>query len=96
MAAKKGSKTKAALRSLETTPDKAFHMINGKMITKLSDLSNEIESSDEQTFYYHVNDQKNDFANWIKDVFNNSNLATKIDKARTKNELVSVLKSQIK
>ncbi len=88
--------TKKALKSLETSADKAFYMANGRVITKLSDLPGAVESTDDNTFYYHVNSEKNDFANWIKDVFNITPLANKIKSKKNKDELVKILRSEIK
>lgn len=88
--------TRIALMSLEATGEKAFYMANGRVITRLSELPEIIENTDEQTFSYHVNAEKNDFANWIRDVFNSKPLANKISTKRNRTEMVKVLKSELK
>lgn len=81
--------------SLEATGEKAFFMANGRVITRLSELPEVIENTDDQTFCYHVNEEKNDFANWIRDVFNSKPLANKILTKRSKNDMIKVLKTEL-
>jgi len=89
-------KTKIALMTLEACGEKAFYMANGTVINRLSELPEVIESTDEQTFSYHVNSEKNDFANWIRDVFDSKPLANKISTKCNKNEMVKILKTALK
>jgi len=90
------NKTGNILLTAEASGEKAFFMMNGKVVTRLVDLPDNIENSDDQTFSYHVNDQKNDFASWISNVFNAKQLARKISMIKNKGEMVSVLKSQLR
>lgn len=93
---KKGAKTKTLISAYEAAGDKAFYMMNGKVVTKLIDLANTIENTDDNTFGYHVNAQKNDFASWIGGVFKAKQLAKKVSSTKNKQELVSILKTQVK
>ncbi|KHO46601.1 MAG: hypothetical protein QS98_C0002G0049 [archaeon GW2011_AR3] len=65
-------------------PGQAFHAIDGSSYASLSDFANALEHMSDDTFYYHVTDSKNDFHNWIKDVFQEPKLAEKLLHARTK------------
>ena len=47
------------------------------------------------TFNYHVNEQKNDFANWIENVYGNKQLATELKKAKTREWARSILQKHM-
>jgi hypothetical protein len=55
-----------------------FYLNNGKVISTLDELAQILPSLSEGIFSYHVNDHKNDFANWISDVFGEKSLAKQI------------------
>lgn len=60
-------------------PDNAaFILRNGKKLHGLRDLAKELAVIDKETFDHHVNDAKNDFAQWIGDIFKDATLAEKI------------------
>jgi hypothetical protein len=90
------NKNRISLINLEASGEKAFFMANGRVITRLSELPEVIENTDDQTFSYHVNEDKNDFANWIRDVFNSKPLANKILTKRTRTDMVNVLKTELR
>ncbi len=94
----KNTTAKASIsnRTLTTDGDKAFYMADGTVVYSLIDLPAVIERADDNTFTHHVNSEKNDFANWIRDVFNVSTLANKISKKTTKEALVKELKAALK
>jgi len=58
---------------------------NGKLLKDLDELVHFLRIVDKKTFEYHVNDSKNDFANWIKYVFKNKRLAETIEDLRFEN-----------
>ena len=55
-----------------------FYMCNGKVLRNLKELRDELNSMDEGSFRYHVNEQKNDFANWINDIMKDEELANEM------------------
>lgn len=68
---------------IEISPDKYFYLVDGKILTNLNDLINALKKMTKETYNYHVSKDKNDFANWIKDVFGNQKLAEEIRKVKT-------------
>lgn len=78
--------------------DKAFLTINNKNLTNFIDLINFIDTSDNTIFSNHVNEDKNDFYNWIKDCFYQKELADKIkdikDKKLIKNMIIEHFKKR--
>jgi len=70
----------------------AFHVCDGAVLRNLKDTVKELRKMNDGTFSYHVNKQKNDFANWIADVMGYKDLAYNIigkNKLHTAAEIVS-------
>ena len=63
---------------MKINPEHYFVLHGGKTIKDLDELVQVLRSIDKKTFEYHVNDSKNDFANWIQYVFKNRRLAESI------------------
>ncbi len=59
-----------------------FVLHGGRVVKDLDELVHVLRVMDKKTFEYHVNDSKNDFANWIRYVFKNRRLAEAIDDLR--------------
>ena len=62
--------------------DTAFRSYNGEMYWNLRDLAHALSSMDESTFTHHVNEAKNDFANWTRDSVGDHALATSLFETR--------------
>lgn len=52
----------------ESFGEKCFYVCSGEVLKSMLDLADSLETMQTDVFIYHVNEQKNDFANWIKDV----------------------------
>lgn len=63
---------------VEVTPDKYFVLCDGRKVKSGKELADILQSINDDMFKYHVTDTKNDFANWINDVFGESDLAKKM------------------
>jgi len=59
-------------------PEFSFVVINGKKIRGLPELALEIEFMEDHVFCHHVNENKNDFANWVREVIGEIELADKL------------------
>ena len=75
----------------ETSPDKYFKLENGKELKSVKDLIDYLPKMPEEIFKHHVTNDKNDFANWIKFVFNEESLAKKVFNTKSKDSLEEVL-----
>jgi len=72
-----------SFRAIEISPDKYFYLVDGNVLTNLKDLTSALKDMKKEIFNYHVTKDKNDFANWIENVFENKELAIKIRKIKT-------------
>lgn len=70
----------------------SFFLSNGERLYSIQHLINELPGMDEGIFYAHVNSEKNDFSSWIRDVFRFEDLALRINSAKTKQEMLQILK----
>ena len=75
----------------KSAKDRAFWLSNGQKIDSIKELSDIIGGMDEGVFTHHVNAEKNDFAAWIKDVFNEGKLADNIGKLTAKDKIKSAI-----
>lgn len=70
-----------------------FMLSDGKKLKSLFELANALDSMGDDIFQAHVSDSKNDFSNWVRDIFEEPDLAEEMDKIndRLKTQ-VSVMK----
>lgn len=71
----------------ECDPEAYFKCIDGSTIKSIGEFAEAMEWMSEDVFYYHVSDEKNDFANWIESVFGRNDLSDMIKHARTKERI---------
>jgi hypothetical protein len=75
------------LMHVEVSPDKCFVLCDGRKLKSAKELADTLQTMSDDIFKYHVNDTKNDFANWINDVFGEPDIAKKIRTMRNKMEM---------
>ena len=85
-ATKKTKLTKEQKKFLlsDVAPEKQFWVHDGPVLKSLADLSSALKEMSDDTFSYHLNASKNDFANWIKDVIEDTDLTSSIARVKTK------------
>lgn len=76
-------------------PEKCFWVHNGPILRNLAELLSALKKMKKGTFVHHVNKEKNDFSKWIKEVFGDKTLASALEKTRTKEGLIRILKKEI-
>lgn len=73
------------------SPENYFWFNNGKAVKNMNELVEDLKNIDDNTFCHHVNSEKNDFAEWIKNVLKNEELSAKLKSKTSKEEIISVL-----
>ena len=61
--------------------DKLFWCRDGKVISNTSELELALRGMDVETFRFHCNETKCDFANWVQDVIGDEKLARDLRKS---------------
>jgi len=75
-------------------PESYFYLYNGVIIKNLHEMIEALEIMEEDTFRHHVNDKKNDFAEWINNVVKDKGLAEKVYKSKTRDEIINLLETE--
>jgi len=70
---------------------KEFILSTGQKIKDIEELKESLKNMNDETFNHHVNSDKNDFATWVRDVFQEYELAHKIRAVTSREELFNVL-----
>jgi len=96
--AKKRIKRKVSLKKIsKIKPEHYFMVVDGSVIKDLKELASALDKMSDDSFYYHVNEWKNDFYNWTKNVFKELELAEKLLEAGTREQHhVEILKFLLK
>ena len=72
--------------------DQAFVLNNNDRLYSLRDLLNVIPHMPEQVLHHHILYGRNDFANWIGDVFQYYDIAEEIRNVKSREEIIRILK----
>jgi len=89
-AKKRVAKKKVFVKAPE---DKHFILLTGERLSHFIELADKLEHIQEDVFSHHVREEKNDFANWIQDVFNEPELAKQVaSKKNSKDMQITIYK----
>jgi hypothetical protein len=69
-----------------------FILKNGKPLKNLRELTEMLEHIDTETFFHHVNAERNDFANWVRHSLKDEKLADELKDAKSRKEILRILK----
>jgi hypothetical protein len=75
--------------------DKAFWAHDGRLFKNLDILAQGLGEMSDETFRYHVNESKNDFATWVRDVIGDDELAAMLQQDMTRQDAQSDVISRI-
>ncbi|MBD3203359.1 hypothetical protein GF327_03635 [Candidatus Woesearchaeota archaeon] len=80
---------------MEVKQELFFNVKNGMTIKSLSELNDKLPEIPDEVFFFHVNENKNDFSTWINDVFGLKNLAKDLSGAKSRNEFSEILEKHV-
>lgn len=78
------------------SPEKSFFVSDGSVYANLADLAKGLKKMHPDTYKYHANEEKNDFHNWIKDVFGNQKLAKQALGAKDQKQLARIVAAKLR
>ncbi|MEM4259768.1 MAG: DUF5752 family protein [Candidatus Woesearchaeota archaeon] len=83
------TKNKAGISKIKKDIENKYFFIlrDGKKIKNIKELAEEMGKMEDAVFFHHVNDERNDFSNWIRDVFDETELAEQIRHLKNKQEI---------
>jgi predicted RNA-binding Zn-ribbon protein involved in translation (DUF1610 family) len=79
----------------DVSEDKAFYGIDGTLLRNLDTTIHYLKDIEENVFKYHINKDKNDFYNWIKDVILDDKLAKNIKDHKNSKALYKTIKNRV-
>ncbi len=79
----------------EVERGKEFYLKNGRIIRCLEELAREIKELDRGTFLEYVNEEGNDFANWIRDVIGDVVLAKRIKRIKKQSTISRAITERV-
>jgi hypothetical protein len=81
------AKVRPQKKYLDKVPEaNVFWCHDGQVFRDIHDLLNGFDAMSDETYIYHANADKNDFACWIVDVIGDKELGKDIKKAKTRDE----------
>ena len=78
------------------SPKEYFYLDNGFILKSIEELYHTISLMEKELYNHHVTKDKNDFANWIYNVFEDKELGMNLMNSKSKDEMMKVLKKHIK
>jgi hypothetical protein len=77
--------------------DKCFWVSDGTVIRSVKEMAHTIDTMDFGVFQHHVSNDRNDFANWVKDVFGMETLSREMRMTQNKDRMViTILKHLVR
>ena len=89
------TKQDAAKVLADAMDDKRFFCHDGCVAKNLHQLADCLSRIPEETFTHHVNEAKNDFSNWTRDVLGDGKLASDLTRAADRAEAARVVKERM-
>lgn len=84
-------------KELVTAPcEQCFWVTDGRVLSNLVELRDALASMSDDVFMYHVTKERNDFADWIEHVLNDSELASVFRKSKKSNTARDVVVSRLR
>jgi len=80
----------------DVPPEKAFWVSNGWVIRNIAEMPTALENMSDETFAFHVNNDKNDFAAWAKEVVGDKQLAVTLRLVKSRRSAIEAVKRRVK
>ncbi len=74
------TKKRAEILLADVPEDKRFWCADGRVLKNLTELESALNDITTETFQHHSNEEKSDFANWVRDVIGDTKLARDLSK----------------
>ena len=85
-----------AKRFLANVPEEnVFRCVNGHILRNMKELGDELKTMSDENYAFHVNMEKNDFTNWVKDIIKDERLAKDLQKSPNQTQAAKLVASRI-
>ncbi len=79
----------------DVSGDRRFFCHDGCVASNLQQLADCLSHISEESYNHHVTSEKNDFSNWVRDVFGDVRLANELARSRNKDDAARILDQRI-
>ena len=87
---------KSAERLLsKTVPEYAFGCRDGRLCRSLRELGEAINTMKDDVFTFHMNERRNHFADWIRDVIKDKQLAYELNYSNNKKQVAKTISRRL-
>ncbi len=76
-------------------PEHVFKLKSGSTVKNMYELANELATMDEETFTHHVNEERNDFYNWILHIIRDEHLARVFSEIKDRRLMLAAVEKRI-
>lgn len=77
-------------------PENCFYCIDGSVLRNILELEQKLRTISNRAFYHHASQSRNDFRNWVRDVFHEYGLANELLQAKTPAEAAAAVRRHIR
>ena len=77
----------------DVPPQHNFSVCDGRVLRNLQELQGALVKMGDNIYSYHANDKKNDFANWVNDIFKEPKLAQRLRNASKRQDAIKAVAS---
>ena len=75
--------------------ENAFKSVSGHILRNISDLADELKNISDSDYARHVNTEKNDFVNWVRDCIKDSTLVRDLQRAPNRGQAAKAVASRV-
>ena len=79
----------------DAPPEQCFWVNNGPILKNMEELANALPELNDDVFHHHVNNEKNDFSNRVKDVIGDEKLADDLLSSKSKDSTLKKIRSRL-
>ncbi|MCG2695406.1 hypothetical protein L6248_00515 [Candidatus Parcubacteria bacterium] len=81
---------------INASDEYCFWTNDNRALRNLEDLVQALKEMNDDVFCHHANKEKNDFANWIKDVLKDIELARAVKRLKTRQTMIKKIENRLK
>jgi len=79
----------------DVAPEQCFWVNNGPILKNIDELANAMPDLSDDVFHHHVNNEKNDFSNWVRNIIGDKALANDLLSSKNKDSAVNKIRRRL-
>ncbi|MBS3095962.1 hypothetical protein J4480_00815 [Candidatus Woesearchaeota archaeon] len=79
----------------DVAPEQCFWVNNGPILKNMEELANTLPDMAEDTFRHHVNNEKNDFSSWVRDIIGDAKLANDLLSSKNRDSALKKVRGRV-